>query len=135
MKATSILFAVIFGFIFTLSQAQSIEKVKYFNGSLKEAFAESSKQNKPIFLEAYTTWCGYCKRLEQTTLTDQNVARFLNQNYINLKVDLEKGEGAQIASKYSIRGFPTMLVLSSQGIELKKLVGFRSADDLLLGLQ
>ena len=125
------LLAGLFLFLILNTQAYSAEKVNYFNGTLKEALKESAKLNKPVFLKGYTTWCGFCLKLERTTLSDAEVTGYLNKNYINLNVDLEKGEGAEIARIFNVTVLPTMLVIASDGAVNKRIVGYQNPGELI----
>jgi len=111
------------------NQKQSAH-VKYFAGTLSQALEVAQTQNKPVFIKGYTDWCGYCKLLDRKTLADEGVASYLNAHFINLRVNMERADGPEIANKYRIKGFPTMLVLSPTGKELDRYTGFRDAATL-----
>ena len=59
----------------------------------KEVLALAKRSNKLIFLDAYATWCGPCKDLQRDVFTDNEVAKVYNPAFINVKMDMEKGEG------------------------------------------
>lgn len=115
--------------------AQTPNEINYFSGSYEDALKESAKEAKPIFLIGHTTWCGYCKKLKRTTLTETEVVEILNKNYIVLSVDMEKDNGPELRKKYEITGYPTMLILKSDGSLSKKIIGFHKAPDLLRKLK
>ena len=63
--------------------------------SMQEAIAQSEKDGakaKKVFIDAYTDWCGWCKRMDNTTFSDSIVANFLNQNYYPVKFDAETND-------------------------------------------
>lgn len=101
-------------------QAQGI---KFEHGTFDEALAKAKKENKLLFVDFYTTWCGPCKKMSKTIFTQDEVGAFFNKNFISLKVDAEKGEGPELAKKYEVTGFPTMIFFNGDGSENKKLVG------------
>src|SRR3954466_7010602 len=72
-------------------------------------------QNKLVFIDCYTSWCGPCKRLAASVFPDPEVGAFFNSTFINTKFDMEKEEGPSIAGKYSIRAYPTLLWLDGDG--------------------
>ncbi|MCB0480091.1 MAG: thioredoxin family protein [Flavobacteriales bacterium] len=101
------------------AQNRSIDFEKDYKKALKKAKAE----NKLIFLDAYATWCGPCKWMAANVFTNDEVADFYNSNFINLKMDMEKGEGKDIAEKFKIRSYPTLFFLDHEGNMIHKKVG------------
>jgi thioredoxin 1 len=94
---------------------------------LKKAKAE----NKIIFFDAYTTWCGPCKLLQKNVFTRDDVAKVFNDNFINVKFDMESGEGPALASKYPIQGYPTLFFISPKGKVVKELLGYQTPENLI----
>jgi hypothetical protein len=56
---------------------------------------------------------------------------FYNQNFINLKIDMEKGEGVQLAQKYSVRAYPTLLFVDEAGKLVANAVGGRQSPQFI----
>src|SRR5690554_4354758 len=75
----------------------------------------SKAENKPIFVDVYTEWCGPCKWMDQNVFNQSEVAEFMNQEFINVKVDAEKGWGKDFAQQFRISGYPTFLYFNPQG--------------------
>ena len=73
----------------------------------------SKKQHKFIFVDAYTSWCGPCKEMDKTVFTDSSVIAFYKENFINIKVDMEKGYGIKLSQKFNVHFFPTFLFIDS----------------------
>lgn len=94
---------------------------------LKRAKAE----NKLIFLDAFAAWCDPCKSMETDVYTNEQVAHFYNTNFISVKYDMEKGEGQVLADKFSIKVYPSLLFLNSEGNVLHKGVGFLKTDEFI----
>lgn len=92
---------------------------KPFDEILQQAKAE----NKLVFMDCYTSWCGPCKRLAAMVFPDSAVGEFYNTTFINTKFDMEKGEGIELARKYQIRAYPTLLWLDGDGNVKHKIVG------------
>ncbi len=138
-KITVILFLV--GFIsssFLLNNdsiaKQSAQKneIQFSTMSFDEALKEAKKTGKLIFLDAYTDWCGPCKKMSAHTFTDQNVAKLFNSKFINLKIEMEKNPiGPEIARRYSVRAYPSLLFIDGDGKVVKYVVGYQNPDQLI----
>ncbi len=96
---------------------------------LKSALAEAQNTDKPVFVDFYTTWCYYCKELDETTFSDPRVQEKLAKNYVVAKIDADKN--SNLASNYGIYGYPTLLILNSNGQEINRIEGYVDADNLL----
>jgi len=88
-------------------------------------------QNKLVFMDCYTSWCGPCKNLAANVFPDSSVGAFFNAHFVNCKFDMEKEEGVTIANKYSVRSYPRLLWLDGDGKVVHEEIGFRPAADLL----
>jgi thioredoxin-related protein len=86
------------------------EGIKFMEADWNKALREAKKQNKPIFLDAYTSWCGPCRMLKNKTFTNKAVGDFFNKNFINIALDMERGDGLAVAEKYQIRAYPTLII-------------------------
>lgn len=93
------------------------------------ALAAASKENKPIIIDFYATWCGPCKQLDKTTWKDAKVRAWLNENMIALKIDAEKERA--LAKRYRVRGYPTIVFLLADGSEIDRVVGYVDAEQFL----
>lgn len=67
--------------------------IRFEEGSYQEALNKAKKENKLLFVDCYTSWCGPCKMLANEVFTNNEVADYFNANFVSLKVDCEKGEG------------------------------------------
>jgi thioredoxin-related protein len=102
----------------------------------EEALDLAKKQNKIIFLEAYATWSEPCQLLEKYTFGDLEVANFYNENFINLRLDMEQYPGIGLAEKYQISIYPSLVFLNSDGELLHRGCGAMEANEFLeLGRQ
>ena len=76
-----------------------------------------------VFLDCYTTWCGPCRNMSENIFPQKAAGDYFNSKFINIKIDMEKGEGLDIRKYYGIRAYPTFLILDSKGKELGRLEG------------
>lgn len=105
--------------------------IHFFKGTMEEAQAQAAKEHKIIFMDAYTSWCGPCKRMAKDVFSDAEVGKFFNKHFINIKVDMEKGEGPRLAGKYRVNSYPTLLFLDEKGEVVHAAKGGRPADQFL----
>jgi len=106
-------------------------QVEFLNGSISDAFAAASKQNKILMVDVFTDWCKWCVELDNKVYADSEVAAFANANQINYKIDAEKGEGIDFARKYDIKGYPTVLFLDKSGKEIDRIYGYLPKKEFL----
>ena len=64
------------------------EKVEWI--SMSEALDRSSKENKKIFIDMYTSWCSWCKKMDAMTFQKPDIAKYINENFIPVKFDAEQ---------------------------------------------
>lgn len=100
-------------------------------GTWKDIQEMAQQENKPIFLDVYTSWCGPCKMMSKQTFSQQEAGDFFNAHFINYKIDAEKGEGVEIARLYKITSYPTCLFLTSNGQVVSSFMGFKDVKSLL----
>ena len=110
------IFICIFGF------AQ--EGIKFQEMPFKELVAKAKKENKLVFIDAYAAWCGPCKLMDKNIFTKKTVGDFYNKNFVNARIDMEKGEGREVAQKFGVRSYPTYLFLNGEGELVSQNFGY-----------
>jgi thioredoxin 1 len=105
--------------------------IQFTEAKWAEVLKRAKAENKVIFFDAYTTWCGPCKMMQKNIFTRADVAEVFNKNFVNVKVDMESGEGPGLAKKYPIEGYPTLFFISPKGKVVKKILGYQNAEQLL----
>jgi len=106
--------------------------INFIDNDLNKAMAKAKAENKTVFVDAYTTWCGPCKWLAAEVFTNDTLGEFYNKEFVNLKLDMEKGSGVEFAKKHNIQGYPTVLYISPEGDVLNGSIGaFRSTEKWL----
>lgn len=110
------------------TQAQGIE---FFHGTWTEALQKARADEKLIFVDAFASWCGPCKRMAAQTFPDPRVGEFFNANFINMKIDMEKPENADFAKKYPVQSYPTLLFIDADGKIVLKEIGAKDVVQLI----
>ena len=105
--------------------------IKFQDITFDEALAQARKENKPIFMNVYATWCPPCNKIKQTTFKSEKVGDALNKNFINISIDAEKGEGIALARRYEVTAHPLMLVIDANGNVQKRILGYVNEGQLL----
>lgn len=109
----------------------SAEGISFEHISLDEALTKAKAENKPIFIDVYATWCGPCKYLSREVFVEEELGAYMNENFINLKLNGEEGDGDYLMAQFGLDAYPTMLYLSADKEELNRIVGAVSADEIL----
>jgi thioredoxin-related protein len=121
----------------------------------EKAIDANKEEKKFIFIDLYTDWCGWCKRMDQSTFLDTSVATYMNEHFYAVKMNAESKEA--IAYKevlygyktygnkgynelaYSLLGgqmsFPSFVVLSKKEVKLGTIVGFKQPFELISALK
>lgn len=118
-----LLMAAFAALMFTGAAVAQTGGMKFTEDTFANLQKAAEKAKKPIFMDIYTTWCGPCKYLSSNIFPAKIVGDYMNATFVNAKFDAEKGEGIELAKKYAVKGYPTMLILDSKGEELGRLVG------------
>ncbi|WP_343670105.1 thioredoxin family protein [Chitinophaga sp.] len=110
--------------------------VYFQEGNWNEILTLAREQNKGVFIDCYTTWCGPCKMMDSQVYSDSLVGNYMNSQYISIKLQMDSTTSDDILiesryemvkdfiKKYDIKAFPTLLFFSSNGEMVHRGVGF-----------
>ena len=79
---------LLFGILFVTITVKAQDKINWL--SFEKAIALNTKNPKPIIIDVYTDWCGWCKKLDKDTYSNPVIIDYINKNYYAVKLD---GEG------------------------------------------
>lgn len=98
----------------------------------KQAIKQAKKEKRLIFVDCYTKTCGPCMMLARTVFPIDSVGDFFNKHFVNVKMDMEEGDGGMLVRKYGIIAYPTLLFIDPvTEKEEHRILGAPSAGGLL----
>ncbi|WP_285058467.1 thioredoxin family protein [Pedobacter ginsengisoli] len=113
----------------TICNAQT--GINFHSGSWRTLLSKAQMAKKMIFVDVHTDWCVPCKVMDKTVFNAAGAAKFYNNNFVNYRMDAEKGEGIELAKKYGVTAYPTFLFLNSEGYLVDKVVGERRLGEFI----
>jgi thioredoxin-related protein len=106
---------------------------------------EARASGRPVLVDVYTDWCGWCSRMDRDVYARADVQDYLAGNFVTVKLDAESGEAARyegraytsrtLAARFGVTGYPTTLFLSAKGPQLASIPGYSPPQDFLLLLR
>ena len=117
--------------LFTITTVLSAQGIVFEYTPWKDVMSKAKEEGKAMFVDSYATWCGPCKRMSKNVFTKSEVGDFFNENFINLKLDMEKEDGVSFGHKYPVSAYPTLYFLAGDGEIIHKEKGGKSVEKLL----
>lgn len=99
--------------------------------TLEQASAKAKAENKLIFLDCYTQWCGPCKKMTKEVFPQEKVGAYMNPKFVSIKIDMEGTYGAPLAKKLQIQAYPTFVIFNADAQEISRFLGYHAADDFI----
>ena len=109
--------------------------VRFEELSFEKALEKAKAENKRVFVDCYTSWCGPCKRMVSSVFPQKEVGDYMNRHFVNVKYDMEKGEGPALKERYRVAVFPTFLIVNSDGTIHAKFTGYTNAQQYMTRLK
>jgi thioredoxin-related protein len=120
------------------------------SGSLKwqgwdAGLRAAGKSQRPVLVDVYTDWCGWCRRMDRDVYAREDVRDYLSRRFVTVKLDAEAADEASyegkaytsrsLAGRFRVTGYPTTLFLRANGEHLVNVPGYIPADRFLLLLR
>ncbi|MCK4549958.1 MAG: DUF255 domain-containing protein [Candidatus Krumholzibacteria bacterium] len=126
------------------SEVQTVETNTWM--SFESGMELARNMGKPVVIDFYTSWCGWCKVMDKDTFRDKNVASYLNEHFISIKLNAEQKTGslkyggrnytpAQLARAFKVRGYPSVAYLDEKGGLIFVDAGFKKPGQFMVNLK
>ena len=133
-------------FLFAFSKAGGDQKMEW--NDWNEGYLLAKKENKIILIDAYTDWCGWCKRMDKDTYEKEKVISYINKHFIPVKFNPElkqtyKVGDAELTGRELLAnlsggqgvGYPTTFFLSLEKNQVQMVSGYKNAEQFLQVLE
>lgn len=107
-----------------------------------EGLALAAREKKPVLVDFYTSWCVWCKRMDERTFSDPDIGAYLGEHFVTVRLNAEKRgvehrfEGksytpVELTRRFGVRGFPSLAYLSRTGEIVTVVPGFQTPAQLM----
>lgn len=86
--------------------------------------AQATKQDKLLLADFFTDWCYWCQQLDKKVYPDKRVSELIDKYFVLAKINAEQDTAT--ASKYDVSAYPTIVILDTDGVVLKKILGYEA---------
>lgn len=125
------IYTLTFLLFFSFTIFGQADGIKFLDSDLGEILALAELEGKMVFVDAYTDWCQPCKKMDKEVFSQKEVADFYNKNFVSVKINMEKGEGPQLAEKYYIFAYPSLLFMNYDGTVAHRFAGYQDQNGVL----
>lgn len=122
-----------FFLLFSVSLGIKAQGIEFFHGNFEEAKLKAKTENKPLFVDVYTSWCGPCKKLSKEVFPQKIVGDYFNKSFVCFKLQADKKDSnnQEIANQYHVTAYPTLMWLDGDGKLLHVSTGFKGPQQLV----
>ncbi len=145
-----ILIAVLF-FCIAFFESKAQEKIQWYGFEQALAYNSQSWTPKKYFVDVYTDWCGWCKRMDVTSFQDPEVIKIMNRYFISAKLDAERKDSVFLNGRYFVNknpqgqrsshelaqvllegkmSYPSFVIIDETGKSLQILKGYLDAENI-----
>ncbi|MCM8814317.1 MAG: thioredoxin family protein [Candidatus Omnitrophica bacterium] len=132
------MFGMLGVFIFLMGCGQAAESNRAVSGAAPAKIAwmhdfelaksQAAAANKPLMLDFYADWCGWCKRMDKDTFAHADVAG-RSEKFICVKINGDNQR--QLMQQFGVQGFPTTVFLRPDGTRIETVPGYVPAQQFV----
>lgn len=107
--------------------------------TIEEVEEKAKKEPRPIFVDVYTDWCGWCKRMDKATFADPSVAAYVNKHFYAVKMNAEGKtpvtflgktvSPAELSRAMGVSGYPTIVFIDPSFKSVQPVSGYRGPEE------
>lgn len=97
--------------------------------NLDDALKQAESEKKLVMVDFTATWCGWCTKLKEEVFQKDEFRQYVADKFVLVAIDADKNR--DLVDKYGVQGFPTIMVVDSEGKEVHKIVGFKPLDGFI----
>lgn len=110
-------------FCFAFANQIQAAKVEFSSTNFEEVKQQAQAKNRPYFAYFTASWCMPCRMMEETTWLDPNLAKYIDENYYAVKIDVDNFDGYVYKEEFKITAYPTILLFQPDGTFMKRIEG------------
>jgi thiol-disulfide isomerase/thioredoxin len=111
MKRTFLMLAIVLSSVVAVAQGVNFQELTF-----EQALAKAKAENKLVFIDSYTDWCGPCRLMANEIFPMKEMGDYFNPKFVSIKSNAEKGEdGPAVKQKFGIKAYPTFVILDGDG--------------------
>ena len=97
---------------------------------LEKAQDRAKNEGRLVLIDTFTSWCAQCKELDEKTWPDPAICDWIKKNAVAVRIDTEKVR-PDLAKTLGVKAYPTVILLSQDGKELRRIMGFHRPEAML----
>ncbi|WMX15174.1 MULTISPECIES: thioredoxin domain-containing protein [unclassified Aureispira] len=105
--------------------------VQFESANWESSKSRAIAEGKLYFVDFDASYCATCRNMDESTYMSERLANYISKNVVAVRVDVQDFDGVMWSQQYEVEALPTMLIFNEQGELVKRLVGYKNADDLL----
>src|SRR6056297_83498 len=123
-------FALLLLFLFVTANGQVDFREILSSEDMDQVWEDADRENKPVFVDIYATWCGPCKWMDANVFAAEEAGNYMNAKFINVKMDGESEFGRAFALQSGLSAYPSFFLFNSGQTLMNTVVGAKPWEEL-----